>query len=94
MLNVRNQHSCFGRGDLRWIDIKTMEGKVCNNVLAFSRKYNNSEIISINNLSDKELIIKSPLNNHYKDLLGNDIKTDKDNNIILEGYSYYWLKLE
>ena len=93
-LKTRNKYKCFGRGSREWVAVNDQDGKINDKILAYIRNYKEEKVLVINNLSDKEQIIKVPFNNKdiKKDILGSKINIE-NGNMILKGYGYYWIEI-
>lgn len=61
MLNARQQHRAFGRGKTDFIDLKSVNGGVCDAALGYYRTHNQEKLLIINNLSDQEIKLENPL---------------------------------
>ncbi len=91
-VKVRTEHKNFGRGNLEWLNSVDEQKEV----LAFKRTYKGISILVINNLSNKDISIdlsKTKLTWNQKDLLGNELPTDKNGSLLLGSYKYYWIQL-
>ncbi|MCP4551685.1 MAG: alpha-amylase [Bacteroidetes bacterium] len=91
-VKVRTEHKNFGRGNLEWLNSVDEQKEV----LAFKRTYKGISILVINNLSNKDISIdlsKIKLTWNQKDLLGNELPTDKNGSLLLGSYKYYWIQL-
>ena len=64
MLNTRKDYLAFGRGSLKFIDIKDNTGKTLSSALAYIREYDGVKILVINNLSSEKIEIKNPMDNN------------------------------
>ena len=95
MINIRKQHSSFGKGDIQYIDVQDDKNKMLNEVFAYYRSHGHEQILVINNLCEKDIVIKMPshkLTKLKKDILGHSIKINKqDETILLPSLSYYWI---
>ncbi len=94
MIEVRKNSKAFGRGDIRWIDIKDKEENVITEVMAYTRDYDHEHIVIIQNLSDKDIYIHENSLNICagdKDRLGRIWPEKNNDGIMLKPYSYYWI---
>ncbi|MEA3504906.1 MAG: alpha-amylase family glycosyl hydrolase [Bacteroidota bacterium] len=96
-LKVRKSTKVFSRGDINWLDILDREENSIDCLLAFVRKYKKDNIIVLHNLSDSK--IHTSFNINYvsattEDMLGQKIKTDEKGNLIMDGFTYLWIKIE
>jgi len=84
MINIRNQHLAFGRGELEWID------GLPDEILGFYRLYKEDKILVLNNLSDKPIKLNhSIIPEKAKVLLA--VHFSESN--IIEGFGYLWIKV-
>lgn len=84
MINIRNQHLAFGRGELEWID------GLPDEILGFYRLYKEDKILVLNNLSDKPIKLNhSIIPENAKVLLA--VHFSESN--IIEGFGYLWIKV-
>jgi maltose alpha-D-glucosyltransferase / alpha-amylase len=84
MLRTRNMHKSFGRGSIEFINYS-------KGLSIYSRKYNDEELLIINNLSKNSVCLQKIINfEDYKYLIGKTDKTIKEK--ALEAYSFVWLK--
>jgi len=95
MINTRKLYFAFGRGKIFYLDIFDEEDNACDSVFAFYRTNGCERLLILQNLSDKEMLIKTPNSKLYpfeQDLLDHPLKFDEDNGLmILPPYSYYWI---
>ncbi len=89
MINIRNNHPAFGRGNMEWVDIKDFNGNPLPNLLAYKRSYKKDSVIVLQNISAKPVEINA---RNYscpcQDILNGGPVEGK---IILKGYSFLWL---
>jgi len=97
LIKTRKKHLCFSRGDIEFKSFKTTNHEIALSVLAYTRKYSDDEILVIQNLSEKEVILNTsvPVNIHPdEDLLKQKLIVGSEPNTLnLPPYSYYWIKL-
>lgn len=75
MINVRKNCKCFGRGELKWMKVKTKPSSNAKLILAFKRIYKDEEVIVLHNLSNKTVsFFCSEIGDHK-----------------LEPYAYLWM---
>ncbi len=93
LLNTRKEHTAFGRGDTKFLDVLDKSGKPMEQVLAYLRSATEENILVLNNLSGKPIEIKHPLpDNHVFVLNFNGLSYDEENQIFqLEPYGFVWL---
>ncbi len=60
MLQVRSRHMAFGRGTLDFIELKDSQDKVRPEVLAYERKFENEQLLIVQNLSDLAVDLQLP----------------------------------
>ncbi len=96
-IKSRNNFHCFGRGDLRWIEVYNQDGNPVDEVIAYTRNYGSENVLIIQNVSGKEMDILKPdilLKVPGTDMLEQELDYDpEENSIILPPFSYYWIKL-
>ncbi len=97
LINARNKFKCFGRGAIEWLDMYDRNGKSRDEVLSYIRTWNTEKVLVINNLTPDNLSIR---NTHFfrvqenTDIMGQPIPKGKaEDELILEGLHYYWIKL-
>jgi len=84
LINIRNQHPAFGRGELEWID------GLPDEILGFDRLYKEDKILVLNNLSDKPVKFNhSIIPENAKVLLAAHFSESN----IIEGFGYLWIKV-
>jgi maltose alpha-D-glucosyltransferase / alpha-amylase len=89
MLQVRNQHKAFGRGTLDFIELKDSQDKVRSEVLAYERKFENEQLLIVQNLSDLAVDFQLPeLNVNYTNMFTGEPLMKKE--VKLEPYAYFW----
>ncbi len=97
MVRTRRYHSCFGRGDIQWINIKKKDGTPLPSVLSYLRSYRDEKILVIQNLSDKEEEVAIPgiLPGFTKlDMLDQVLVLgEAENALWLPPYAYYWINI-
>jgi len=82
MINIRNQHPAFGRGEIEWID------GLPDEILGFYRKFKDDKILILNNLSDRAIQINLSFIKGKADyLLSEQSKLDT----VLEAFGYHWI---
>lgn len=94
---IRKSTKVFSRGSIDWLEILDSEEKNIDSILAFVRKYKNENIIVLHNLSDKQ--IHTNFNVNYvsattQDMLGQEINTDDNGCLIMNAFTYLWIKIE
>ncbi|MCU0370811.1 MAG: alpha-amylase family glycosyl hydrolase [Bacteroidales bacterium] len=89
MLHARNAYPVFGRGAIRWLDLKNEDGLSDDSIMAYYRSYGNREVLVVQNLSagKKTLEWITPFR---VSLLGN-IPQISGGLVELQGYEYLWL---
>jgi len=90
MLNTRKDYLAFGRGSLKFIDIKDNTGKTTASVLAYIRKYKDETILVINNLSSNRIEIRNPMENNNLALLFPNGFNMSDENMIFDSKGFAW----
>ena len=91
MIKVRNASMIFGRGGLKFIDLKDQGGQVLANLLAYERDYEGETVLVIQNLSPK--VQKFMIGNRSLaelDRLGQALVLE-DGSATIDGYGVYWL---
>jgi len=97
MVRVRRLYSCFGRGELQWMEIKKKDGTALSSVLSYLRSYGKEKILVIHHLAGQEEEVAIP------ELLPGFTKTDlldqvlvlgeAENALWLPPYAYYWINV-
>lgn len=94
MVKTRNLYSCFGKGNIHWLETKNTDESVNPSVLMYIREYDDEKLLVINNLSSLSHTIKLPfpLDDHHEDLLKSQLwnRTEIAN---ISPYSYFWIDL-
>jgi maltose alpha-D-glucosyltransferase/alpha-amylase len=93
LLNTRKEHTAFGRGDTKFLDVQDVDGKPMEQVLAYLRSATEENILVLNNLSGEQVVVKHPLpDNHVFMLNFNGFSYDEENQTFqLEPYGFVWL---
>ncbi len=86
LIRMRRQYKCFGRGDIQFITVTDMEGIQLNNVLGYIRKYQNEQVLILNNLSDEDITIQIP-----ECLATSGENNTEGKSMELKGYEYRWI---
>jgi len=84
MINVRNQHPAFGRGELKWID------GLPDEVLGFYRTFKEDKILVLNNLSDKPVKFNHSIIPENAKVLIPDSWTKSGQ---IDAFCYLWIKV-
>lgn len=95
LLNVRKNHPCFGRGSINWEKVADDNDEELDSVLAYVREYRDDKVLVVQNLSDREYWIKSPIFNGlgFNDLLGKSLVQGKEAGyLLLKPYQYSWIQ--
>lgn len=95
LLKTRKKYKCFGRGSIEWITVEDDRGNIVDEVLSYIRNYKNEKVLVLNNLSEKEISLNVNIMKKItsKDILGHAIIFDKENQMIIKPYAYYWISL-
>ncbi|NOZ45746.1 MAG: alpha-amylase [Chlorobi bacterium] len=96
-IKIRNKYKNFGRGKIEWIELKDEKDNFLKEILAYYRTYDNTKLLIINNLSDKEVIInlnKQLIKLPEKDLLKQPLNFTENGVLKLKAYEYFWLNVE
>jgi len=93
LLNTRKEHTAFGRGVTNFLDVLDKSGKPVEQVLAYLRSATEENILVLNNLSGKPVVVKHPLpDNHVFVLNFNGFSYAEENQTFqLEPYGFVWL---
>lgn len=91
MLYARNKWKVFGRGSITFLNLGDLSNVHNESILAYYRKYENENILVIQNLSDEsqEVIMPSNMNSSFE--LINEKKIPSGI-LKLEPYAYFWLR--
>lgn len=96
-IKERNNHSCFGRGDIKFYKVKQENGQLALPVLAYERTDKEDRVLVVQNLSNNEVIVSDAVIseiNSDTDLLNHDLKyRTQTNTLVLPPYAYFWIKL-
>jgi len=87
MLQTRKKFLAFGRGEIIWE--KNQENKA---ILTYKRKFENEDILIIQNLSEK-IVFHNMKVNTETDLLGQKINRTNDDQLIIPAYGFIWLEI-
>jgi len=90
MLNTRKDHQAFGRGDLKFIDVRDISGEPKNQLLSYLRTYNDEKIMVINNLSSEKVVVKNPLENENMAMLTMNGFSMENDNMVLQPNGFAW----
>lgn len=96
MVRLRRRYSAFGRGSINWIDAKKPEGTINRSVLAYLRKWQNQQLMIIQNLSaqPQSCRLKFQPEINWTDMFGNQANYDEKNQLLhLKPYEYLWFKV-
>lgn len=95
MLNTRKDEKVFGRGQTAFINIETAEAKQTEKLIAYTRKFEEEELLLINNLSADPVSIKNPFPDRDLMLLFPQGFTVDDSNgsLQFEPYGFVWLRM-
>jgi hypothetical protein len=87
MLQIRQEHSVFGWGELSWLEVGN------ERIAAFRRRHDSQEILAIHNLSDSPATLRMSTRGPLRDLLaGRRFEADQlGHGIELASYQYLWL---
>jgi maltose alpha-D-glucosyltransferase/alpha-amylase len=89
MLHARNEYPVFGRGDIRWLELKNEDELIDDSIMAYYRSYGNREILVVQNLMPGKKTLE--WNIPYRlSLLGNNPVIEKGL-MEMQGFDYYWL---
>ncbi len=93
LLNTRKDHAVFGRGETRFLDVADQNGQPLEQVLAYLRTTSEENVLVLNNLSDRPVMLKHPLpDNHVFVLNLNGFAYDEETHTFrLEPYGFVWL---
>ncbi|MDP2237153.1 MAG: alpha-amylase family glycosyl hydrolase [Bacteroidales bacterium] len=90
MLHVRNGKKAFGRGSIEFVDALKYDETKNEKILAYFRKFENENILVVQNLSDKEQTIHfKGFNEEFVDMLTENILQTKS--MTIAAYGYFWL---
>ncbi|MCB2220077.1 MAG: alpha-glucosidase C-terminal domain-containing protein [Bacteroidetes bacterium] len=96
LLNARKNYQCFGRGDITWIEVADANDQPATAIMAYVRSYQNEKVLVVQNLSEQEFWVKSPIfkNMSFNDLLGKAIVRGKEPGyLMLKPLEYLWIRL-
>ena len=87
MVNIRKQHHAFGRGAMEWVITDNPS------IAVYTRRYQDDDLLIINNLSDttQSISLPSELHADYVDLISNAVQTI-GSLLTLQPYTHLWLK--
>lgn len=87
MIQTRKSHKSFGRGSITWDQDKNDKA-----ILAYTRTYEDENLLIVQNLSDKN--VNYPLNTVEEiDLLGQPLIKTIKNHLVIPPYGFYWVEL-
>lgn len=89
MLHARNAYPVFGRGKLSWVDLQKPDGRQAGEIMAYYRRFDNIDILVVQNLSADEISLKWDIS-FRKSLLGK-VPEIGNGRIKLQGFEYFWL---
>ncbi len=97
MTGVRSELKAFSRGTLEFIDLKDMDGKEINEILAYRRSYQGEEMFVIQNLTDQPVRFEATgtvsLAEDILHHMSDDALTFEEGEGMIEPYGYHWLKV-
>ena len=95
LLNARKAYSCFGRGSIKWEEVKDGSGLPDKGILAYRRVHGEQEVLVIQNLRSAESTIRlAEAIPAGKDLLGQEVVTDERTGLLaLKPHQYLWIGL-
>jgi len=90
MIQVRKGNSAFSRGDLKFLDLKGVDGLVNRKLLAYDRSYDQKQVRIIQNLSGstQEVLLEGSYSNQLCKSY-----TIKDSVASLQAYEVLWLEV-
>jgi len=83
-VNTRRKYLNFGRGDIKFIDVKSVDNQDVTALLCYTRSGPDGDILILNNLSPDEqnIMLPIPLNENVKqDLLGKNLSINQKEHI-------------
>lgn len=97
MLHTRRDHKAFGRGDMEWLTLSTIDGEPAKQALTYKRTLLDDKILVINNISDQPAILRVPaelIQNPGTEMLGDSLDyLAGSDNLHLPAWGYAWFKL-
>lgn len=94
-IEARQEHLAFGRGDIKWLEIRDEEGRKFDQVMAYIRSYGRQQILVLHNLSAKPVTFILPEGMEVEqdyDLLGKEIEL-LERIFRLKPLDYQWILL-
>jgi maltose alpha-D-glucosyltransferase / alpha-amylase len=87
MVNIRKEHTAFGRGVMDWVETDNPS------LAVYTRSYEDETLLIINNLSDQEQTVSLPAayQTWYVDLISNS-QPQISASLTVQPYAYLWLK--
>ena len=90
-LNTRKKYQCFSRGDIQWLNAKDENNNNADQVLVYSRRYLEEEILVVQNLADSETTVKWNFNKKFNHNILGKAMDRRDGFIHLKAHEYLWL---
>lgn len=91
MIGVRATHPAFSRGILEWLDILSPSGEPLQEVLAYRRKYENDEVVVIQNMSSHPVTCDLSRFTGYQNLIVISPAEISTSNAQLAPFATHWL---
>jgi maltose alpha-D-glucosyltransferase/alpha-amylase len=95
MLNTRSSQKVFGRGNTQFLEIKDEKGHISEIALAYSRTFENEEILIMNNMSGKNQVFRHPVPEKNLVVLHAEgfLMDDSKNAMKFDPHGFAWFKL-
>lgn len=96
MVRFRKKFNVFGRGSIVWIDAKKPEGAINQAILAYIRKWQNHQLLIVQNLSSQPQTCRLKFQPEivWTDIFGNQGNYDETSQTLtLQPWEYLWLEV-
>ncbi|MFO7613652.1 MAG: alpha-amylase family glycosyl hydrolase [Bacteroidales bacterium] len=91
MLQARNAAGVFGRGEITWLDFIHTDGRIADEIMAYTRKKGDQEVMVLQNLSGKAVTLR--WDRGFKASLLENKPLFSQGMISLAPYEYLWLSV-
>jgi maltose alpha-D-glucosyltransferase/alpha-amylase len=88
MLHARNEFPVFGRGKIKWLELKNEDGLADDSIMAYYRSFGNREVLVVQNLAPGKKTLEWTVPYRVSLL---DTPKINDRLLELEGFEYLWL---